>query len=95
MSRLNLFLVLLLVGTSLAVVAAQHQTRKLFSTLEREQDKSRQLEVEWGQLQLEQSTWAAHARVEKIARARLAMSMPEAGHVVSVPLPAAMKGATP
>ncbi len=44
----------------------------------------RELEVEWGQLQLEQSTWAAHARIEKIARERLGMKVPAPGQVVSV-----------
>jgi cell division protein FtsL len=36
----------------------------------------RALEVEWGQLQLEQSTWAGHARIEKAARERLRMITP-------------------
>ncbi|MCB1938494.1 MAG: cell division protein FtsL, partial [Rhodocyclaceae bacterium] len=40
------------------------------------QARMRQLEVEWGQLQLEQSTWAAHVRIEKIARQRLRMQPP-------------------
>jgi cell division protein FtsL len=45
-------------------VAANHNARKLFTQLEREQGRMRDLEVEWGQLQLEQSTWAGHARIE-------------------------------
>ena len=44
----------------------------------------RDLEVEWGQLQLEQSTWAAHARVEKIAREKLGMKAPQPSRVVSL-----------
>ena len=43
-----------------------------------------QLDVEWGLLQLEQSTWATHARVEKIARDRLAMRPPASGQTVVV-----------
>jgi len=38
--------------------------------------------VEWGQLQLEQSTWAAHGRVEKLARERLGLSAPVQGQMV-------------
>jgi len=64
--------------------APNHRARKLFTELEREQNRMRELEVEWGQLQLEQSTWAAHARVEKIARERLGMKVPAPGQVVTV-----------
>ncbi len=86
MARLNILLTVVLVLTALAVVSAQHRARKLFSELEREQEKSRQFEIEWGQLQLEQSTWAAHGRVEKIARAKLGMSLPGADRSVVAPM---------
>ena len=51
---------------------------------EREQQRSQQLEVEWGQLQLEQSTWAAHARIEKLAREKLAMRPPLSGQIIAI-----------
>ena len=78
MARINLILLALLTACALGLVTSQHQARKLFSELEREQERAKQLDVEWGQLQLEQSTWAMHARVEKIARDRLHMSVPDA-----------------
>ncbi|NMG14614.1 cell division protein FtsL [Aromatoleum bremense] len=84
MIRVDAFLVALVVSSALGVVAAQHQARKLFSELEREQARAQSLEVEWGQLQLEQSTWAAHARVEKIARERIGMRPPAPGQVLTV-----------
>lgn len=84
MLRMSVFLVMIVVASSLGVVASQHKARKLYTELEREQQRTRQLEVEWGQLQLEQSTWAAHARVEKIARERLAMRPPVAGQMIAV-----------
>jgi len=83
-ARLNLVLLLLAVACALSVVAANHRARKLFTEFEREQNRMRELDVEWGQLQLEQSTWAAHARIEKIARERLAMKVPQPGHIVAV-----------
>ena len=73
---------------ALGLVSSQHQARKLFGELEREQERAKQLDVEWGQLQLEQSTWAMHARVEKIARDRLHMRVPEAART-QVVMPAA------
>lgn len=84
MLRLNLILIVLIVASALGVVAAQHKSRKLVTEIEREQERMRALEVEFGQLQLEQSTWAAHARIEKIARERLGMRAPSAGQVLAV-----------
>ncbi len=78
MARINLLLLALLTACALGLVTSQHKARKLFAELEREQEQAKQLDVEWGQLQLEQSTWAMHARVEKIARDRLHMSVPGA-----------------
>ena len=78
MARLNLILLALLTACALGLVTSQHQARKLFAELERAQDEAKKLDVEWGQLQLEQSTWAMHARIEKIARDRLHMSVPDA-----------------
>lgn len=82
MLRANVLLSLLVVLCAVSTVAARHQSRQLFHELEREQERMRGLETEWGQLQLEQSTWAAHVRVEGIARARLRMQAPGAGQVL-------------
>lgn len=84
MGRVNVLLILLLLACALGVVAAQHKARKLYAELEREQERMRQLEIEWGQLQLEAGTWAAHARIEKIARERLRMQPPQPGQVLAV-----------
>ena len=78
MARINLILLLLLTACALGLVTSQHQARKLFAEMEQEQERAKQLDVEWGQLQLEQSTWAMHARIDKIARERLRMSVPDA-----------------
>jgi cell division protein FtsL len=90
LARINLVLLLVLTACALGLVTSQHQARKLFTELEREQERAKQLDVEWGQLQLEQSTWAMHARVEKLARERLRMSVPDAKRTqVVMPEPAA------
>lgn len=81
MVRINILLTLILIGCALSVVTSQHKARKLFVELEKEQELAQQLAVEWGQLQLEQSTWAKHTRVEKIAREQLQMRVPEASHI--------------
>ena len=91
MARINLILLLALTACALGLVTSQHKARKLFAELEHEQERAKQLDVEWGQLQLEQSTWAMHARVEKIARERLRMSAPDAKRTQMV-LPAGPTG---
>ena len=77
MLRFNMSLLLVLVVCALALVTSQHRARKLFQELEQEQERARQLDVEYGQLQLEMSTWATHPRIEKIARERLRMVQPD------------------
>jgi cell division protein FtsL len=84
MTRVNVFLTLVVLGCALGVVTAQHRARKLYNDIEREQARMRELEVEWGQLQLEAGTWAAHARVEKIARERLHMVTPTPDQIIAV-----------
>ena len=92
MIRLNAALAGILVVCALALVTSQHKARKLFVELQKQQDQARQLEVEYGQLQLEQSTWAMHSRVEKIAENNLLMRVPPATRVHLVPpLPAPAK----
>jgi cell division protein FtsL len=78
MVRFNMILLLIVVVCALGVVTSQHRGRKLFQDLEGEQERARQLDVEYGQLQLEMSTWATHPRIEKIARERLRMVSPDA-----------------
>jgi cell division protein FtsL len=70
--------------SALAVVYAKYESRMLFAelqTLKQDQDR---MDVEWGQLQLEQSTWATHGRIESIARERLGMVLPETDQVVVI-----------
>ncbi|MBA4141493.1 MAG: cell division protein FtsL [Nitrosospira sp.] len=95
MTRINILLTLILIACALSVVTSQHKARKIFVELEEEQEQARQLAVEWGQLQLEQSTWAMHARIEKIAAGQLLMRVPDASRIQIVPLTIASDAATP
>ena len=79
LARFNLLLIIVLVACGLGIVTSQHASRKLYVELQKEEAKTKQLDVEWGQLQLEQSTWAMHGRVEKLAAERLGMRVPPAG----------------
>jgi cell division protein FtsL len=81
MTKLNLILLAILIASALGIVTAQHKSRKLYIELQQQQENARQLDIEWGQLQLEQSTWAMHARIEQIARAYLRMQVPDASRI--------------
>ena len=74
---MQLLLLVVAIACALGVVTSQHKARKLFVELEKEKDRAQQMEVEWGQLQLEQGTWAMPARVENIASSKLQMQLPK------------------
>ncbi len=67
---------LVCVLSSIALVYTKHESRKLFVELEALTHERDQLNIEWGQLQIEQSTWATHARIEKVATDDLSLSRP-------------------
>ena len=76
MLRVNLVLLAALIACALSLVTSRHQARKLFIDLEREVAQTRAYDIEYGQLQIEQSTWAMPARVERVAREQLRMQLP-------------------
>ncbi|WP_313032810.1 cell division protein FtsL [Massilia alkalitolerans] len=72
--KLNIVLTAAVVGCALSVVNARYQSRHLLIELERLNQHSRQLEIDWAQLQLDQSTLGKNERIEQIARNSLNMS---------------------
>ncbi len=83
-SLMVLLLAVAVMGSALGVVYAKYQTRKLFVELQTLQKIRDEMNVEWSQLQLEQSTWGTNARVEGIARTKLDMIMPPIDAMVIV-----------
>ncbi len=76
------------IASAVAVIKTKHQARQLFVELEslnRERDR---LQVDWGRLQLEESTLGAHSQVEVIARERLSLAPPRPEQIVVVAEPA-------
>ena len=78
---LNVLLLAAAVMCALSVVTSQHKARKLYIELQKQKELAQQMDVEWGQLQLEQSTWATPARVEKVAARQLQMQLPKSGQI--------------
>jgi cell division protein FtsL len=86
-AKLNLLLLLVLVVCALGLVTSQYKARTLFSALDQAQRRERQLDVVYGQLQLEASTWGQHTRVSKIATETLGMHVPDPREVIVLKLP--------
>ena len=82
--KLALLLLILVIGSALAVIYAKHESRLLFGDLQKLQAERDRLNIEWGRLQLEQSAWATNSRVEKLARERLNMVVPDPETVVII-----------
>lgn len=67
--------------SAIALVYTKHESRKLFVELEGLTHARDGLNIEWGQLQIEQSTWAQHARIEQVATKELSLVRPEATEI--------------
>ncbi|MBU0501481.1 MAG: cell division protein FtsL [Gammaproteobacteria bacterium] len=74
----------LALASALGVVDARYASRRLFLEQERLRNEKEQLQVEWWRLQLEQSTWAAHSRIEQVAHEKLKMRMLEPKEVIVI-----------
>lgn len=70
--------------SALATVYVQHYRRMQFVELRKLERERDDMQVEWGQLKLEQSTWATHERIERLALEKLDLHMPPAAEVVLV-----------
>ena len=70
-----------LLGAAIAVVWSKHEARSSFIELQRLHAERDRLDIEWGQLKLEQSAWAMHGRVEQTARVNLQMVVPRPDEV--------------
>ena len=74
----------MVLGSAILLVYSKHQSRKLFVEVQQLRHQVDALNTEWSQLQLEQSAWSGHGRIERIARKQLSMVTPESGEVVFV-----------
>ena len=72
---------LMVMATALGVAYSKHQSRRLFVELQTLNAGRDALDIEWGRLQLEQSTLATPVRIENMARQRLGMFVPAADRI--------------
>ena len=72
---------LLVFASAVGVVLVRHEARTLFTELERLSAERDRLNIEWSQLQLEQSAWSNHGFVERVASDRLGMTLPSPAEI--------------
>ena len=61
--KINIVLAAFLVGSALSLVNAQYEARNLFIELGKLEHQAKQLDIDWAQLQLDQSTLGKNARI--------------------------------
>ena len=79
-----MILVVAVLASAMAVVYAKHINRKLFIELQALMDQRDNMNIEWGRLQLEQSTFSTHSNIERIAREKLKMHLPDQEEIVFI-----------
>ena len=77
-------LALAVLGSAIGNVYVKHERRTLVVELHALGNERDAMQVEWGQLQLEQSTWATHDRIQELATTRLGLEMPTSDSLVLV-----------
>ena len=77
-------LALAVLASALGVIWSKHESRTAFIAVQRLQAERDRLDIEWGRLKLEQSTWSSHGRVEQAARSNLKMIIPPVNDVIPV-----------
>lgn len=77
-------LVLAIMASAIGVIYSKHETRKLFVQLQKLHKQVDEINIEWGRLQLEQSAWSSHGRIEKIAQQKLNMKLPKADEIIYI-----------
>ncbi len=77
---LNVAALLLVLLSCFAVIHSTHATRELYTQLQVLESRQWHLQEDYGRLLLEESTWASHYRVEKVARTELGMAEPDLAH---------------
>ncbi|MGF6969231.1 cell division protein FtsL [Paraburkholderia sp. WC7.3g] len=107
MNRLNIFLLIIVMGCALSVVNATNQQRQIFIQLQRAQSQERQLQQDYSQLQYQQSALSKTSRIEQIATASLKMQSvitgrtqyltldPGAATAIDAPIPTSAPASTP
>ena len=79
-----MLLIVLVTGSALTVIYVKHESRVLFAELRQVQKQQDEQIIQWGRLQLQNSTLVTQANVEAMARKKLGMVLPESVKIVTL-----------
>ena len=79
-----IFMMTLTMVSGISVVLKEHQNRTAFNELQKLKDEGNELQVKWGQLLIEQSTFGVEGRVEEKAINELQMQLPVPAEIVMI-----------
>ena len=79
MIKVNVLLLLALLGSALLLVKTAYESRQLFAALDGGRAEQQQLDAEFKRLDAEAPAQSTHLRVERTARDRLRMTRPTPG----------------
>lgn len=77
-------MILVILASGLSVVFMTYQNRFLFNELQQLRNRANSLQVQWGQLLIEQSTFGLEGRIEQKATEQLHLRVPELDRIVMV-----------
>lgn len=79
-----MLLIILVTGSSMAVIYVKHESRILFSELRVNQKRQDELRIQWSRLLIQKSTLITQANVESVARKKLDMALPENIQIITL-----------
>lgn len=84
--KLGILLLLLTLGSAIALVTVRHENRLAFIEWQEKQERKNELQDQWGRLVLERATWAGEHSIAEEADKLFGMSAPEAEEIVTIQL---------
>jgi len=92
MSRLQIFVFIIVMISAAAVITVRHESRLTFVALQKEETLRDGLQIEWGRLMLEKATWAGQHNIADTAKKNLTMTVPGADKIITLGLQSASTG---
>lgn len=78
------WLLVIAFATALVVVTVRHANRLAFVHLQQAEQQRDELQIEWGRLTLEKSTWGSEHSIAEQAQAKFAMRVPAPEKIITV-----------
>ena len=76
-SLLAVLLAALCSSSAVAIVYTQHLSRQSYAEIGADRRALDEIDVRWSRLQIEESTFSGHGRIERLARESLDMRLPD------------------